>query len=257
MMSNASNRFGLAGQRILVTRPALQSEELSRLLGEFGAEAIVLPLLEPRPLNSLRAREEIEKIQQKQHDTLLFTSANGARFLFQEMEALEVSIAELSGVEIHALGAKTQEYLESRGCRVIYHQGVRQSEDFLAALQSHFAAALGEKRFLWPRAAEVRDVLAPGLRNLGAQLVECVVYESAQIQVSAPLPANLNWITFASPSAIDSFRKNFVTFPAVGYACIGKVSAERLKHYGVECEVIADEPSNAGLVAALNNYLCQ
>jgi len=256
-MSNASNRFGLAGQRVLVTRPALQSQELSRLLGEFGAEAIVLPLLEPRAVNSQRARQEIEKIQQKQYDTLLFTSANGARFLFQEMEALKIPIADLAGLEIHVLGAKTQEYLESRGCQVIYHQGVRQSEDFLAALQSHFAAALGQKRFLWPRAAEVREILAPRLRDLGAQLVECVVYESAQIQVPTPLPAGLDWITFASPSAIDSFRENFGSFPVLGYACIGKVSAERLKYYGVECEVVADEPSNAGLVAALKAYLCQ
>ncbi|MDP7040329.1 MAG: uroporphyrinogen-III synthase [Myxococcota bacterium] len=257
MKRDTSSRISLAGQRILITRPQAQSEALGALLVAADAEVVVLPLLEVHGLRTDELPINLKKIEQKQYDTLLFTSANAVRFFLTQASELGYDATFLKEQQIYALGRQTQEQLNRLGCASYCDDRVRSSEDFLRMLINAFADALPGQHFFWPRALRVRDVLAQGLREQGAQCSECVVYETLAIKTEEPLPEHLDWVVFSSPSAIDAFVNAFSTLPKVHYACIGEVSARRLQEEGVSCHVIAKEPSNEGLVAAIIDYLCQ
>jgi uroporphyrinogen-III synthase len=257
MKRDTSSRISLAGQRILTTRPQAQSEALGALLVAADAEVVVLPLLEVCGLRTDELPINLKKIEQKQYDTLLFTSANAVRFFLAQASELGYAATFLKAQQIYALGRQTQEELNRFDCASYCDERVRSSEDFLRMLIDTFAPALAGQHFLWPRALRVRDVLAQGLRAQGAQCSECVVYETLAIKPEEALPERLDWIIFASPSAVDAFVDAFGTFPKVHYACIGEVSARRLQEEGVSCQALAKAPSNEGLVAAIGDYLCQ
>ncbi len=257
MERDTSNRISLAGQRVLISRPKAQSAVLEQLLLEQDAEVIALPLLEVRAVALEEMSLIAEKIQQKQYDAFLFTSANAVRFWAKQVSAVGDIQTFLKDVHIYALGQQTQAQLSLLGCSAHCDAHVRSSEDFLAMLSNTFGQALSKQHFFWPRALKVRDFLAKGLRAQGAQCTECAVYETLAIKPQEPLPKDLDWIVFASPSAVDAFLHAFGVFPKVHYACIGKVSAERLEQEGISCDALAKEPSNEGLVAAIRDYLCQ
>ena len=75
----------LFGQRVLVTRPAHQNDEMARLLRDEGAEPVtvpairILPPADPGPLEE--AVREISRYR-----WIVLTSANGVRALFEEIE---------------------------------------------------------------------------------------------------------------------------------------------------------------------------
>ncbi|MEN8161049.1 MAG: uroporphyrinogen-III C-methyltransferase, partial [Myxococcota bacterium] len=79
-------RLPLFGRRVLVTRPAGQSETLCRALEEAGAEAVRLPMIQTveEPLGrSLAAAIQAGK----RFDLVVFTSANGVRALASQLAA--------------------------------------------------------------------------------------------------------------------------------------------------------------------------
>ena len=257
MAGDTSNRISLAGQRILVTRPKEEGESLAKLLRVEGANPLLLPLIEMRPYVSDDFSKQIKKVHEKQYDALLFTSANAARFFWEQCVRTDMPADVLPNSAIYALGQQTQRALEYYGLRAICAEGVYDSEGFLESLQKSFDGELAGKHFFWPRALKVRDVLGKGLEELGAQCSQSVVYETRAAKIAQKLPSGLDWILFASPSAVQAFVDNFAVLPTVKYVCIGKVSARRLKEEGIMPDAIALEPSNEGMVKALLDYCCQ
>ncbi|MGA9776159.1 MAG: uroporphyrinogen-III synthase, partial [Candidatus Dormiibacterota bacterium] len=88
----------LAGQRVLVTRPRADAEELCSLLVAAGADPISIPVVRLRPL---RTETELEswraRIRAGDFDLLVFTSANAVR-------QLAVGPADGGAVKLYAIG---------------------------------------------------------------------------------------------------------------------------------------------------------
>ena len=85
----------LHGARILVTRPAGQAEEFAKKLATLGAEPILLPAIEIKPLENTF---ELDKalIHLDDFDWIVLTSVNGVQAVAGRMAALGVSCDKLA-----------------------------------------------------------------------------------------------------------------------------------------------------------------
>ncbi|HEY5250122.1 MAG TPA: uroporphyrinogen-III C-methyltransferase [Acidimicrobiales bacterium] len=264
----------LSGLSVVVTRPRAQSGELVSGLAAAGARVVVLPVMavtDPVDTGPLeRAARDAGA-----YDWIVFTSANAVdRFV-----ALLPDGRALGGVRLAAVGSATAAALAGWHLRADLVPDEATAEGLVAAMPAPSAdprpattgdSAGGEDaggdaagrpgggRVLFPRGAEARDILAPGLRGQGWVVDEVVAYRT----VAAGEPEGVtakdledavgsDVITFTSPSTVDFFLalSGGRTPPVI--ACIGPVTAEAARKAGLVVDVMATEHTAAGLVEAL------
>jgi uroporphyrinogen-III synthase len=250
--------FGpLEGKRVLVTRAAEQSDDLSRRLTNLGAIPIELPTIrfvppdDPTPLqNALQRLTD--------YDWLIFTSTNGVDFFFQAFSQAGKSIAELTNHRLAAIGPATAAALIDRGLQVEIVPDVHVAEGLLAAMP-----AVGGQRILLPTADLARSTLADGLRTSGATVDQVVAYQNRP----APPPPDLlellptiEVLTFTSASTVRNF---LATLPdaaaqqAIQRAVvivIGPKTAAAAIELGLTVHMTAADHTIPGLIEALLTY---
>jgi uroporphyrinogen-III synthase len=243
----------LHGQRVVVTRAAHQSAELTRLLPERGAEVLHCPVIaigppsDPGPLRAAAARLE-------SYDWIVFTSANAVRAFTAEMPAG----ARASQTLVAAVGSATAKAAEAAGFTIALVPEEYISESLVNAFRSE---DLRGRRVLIPSAAVTRDLVPGELRRLGAEVFSVEAYRNvippdapervAQV-FQAPYP---DWITFASPSAashlvqlagVDRVRQSKI-------ATIGPVTSAAVHSLGLP--LTAEAPGQS--VRSLVDELCR
>lgn len=244
----------LAGLRVLVTRAAGQAGVLSGLLRERGAEPVELPLIQivppadPAPLDAALARIE-------GYHWVVFTSANAVDAVFARLDALGRDARVFDRCRIAACGSGTAARLAGHGLSVDLIPGRFVAEDVRDAL---IARGVAGQRVLLPRAAQARDVLPEGLRAAGAEVDDVPAYRT----VPAPPSAGLDWllageidiVTLTSASTARNLAALVGQPERLGrtrIACIGPITAEAARAAGLRVDIIAEEYSIPGLVAAL------
>jgi uroporphyrinogen III methyltransferase/synthase len=98
----------LFGQKILITRPAHQTDDLAQPLAELGAEVLLQPAIEIRrpqaPELSALSRDRAWNLLDR-FDWLVFSSRNGVQFF------LGPDLRKLGKIKIAAIGSATAEEL--------------------------------------------------------------------------------------------------------------------------------------------------
>ncbi|NNF17010.1 MAG: hypothetical protein HKN70_09695 [Gammaproteobacteria bacterium] len=165
--------------RVVVTRPARQSERLSDLIEAQGGTAIRIPALEistaPEPLQVKTCFEQLD-----QYDFLVFISPNAVRF----------SLAYFAPAQLHeqttvAIGASTANAMEMAGIHCdVYPRHSFTSEALLA--MPEFADLQG-KNILIIRGIGGRELLGREFRNRGASVKYAEVYQRSIPAKSKPL----------------------------------------------------------------------
>ncbi|MCB1013903.1 MAG: uroporphyrinogen-III synthase, partial [Acidimicrobiales bacterium] len=117
------------------------------------------------------------------------------------------------------------------------------------------APPAGGGRVLLPRAAVARDVLPDGLRAAGWQVDVVEAYRTVTASPTArerEAAATADVITFTASSTVERYLevKGDDPVPPV-VACIGPVTADTARAHGLTVDVVADEHTIPGLVAAL------
>jgi uroporphyrinogen-III synthase len=239
----------LTGRRILVTRRPEQSARLARALREHGAEVVEVPLLElappldPAPLEAaLRSLGE--------YDWIAFTSANAVR-------AVAAGAASAAWPRVASVGPATSEVI-----RELRPGGAIDREPPLDYRAEGLLAAFSEadvvgRRFLLPLSDRARDVLADGLLARGAHVDRVVAYRTVAPAEAGPavnweLSQGVDLVTFASPSAIDSFvtlAPDHVAGTRV--AVLGPVTAARAAESGLNVVAVAQPSTVEALVDAI------
>src|SRR5581483_3855886 len=173
----------LFGKTVLVTRTREQASALSALLRRAGARAVELPALELAPLPDEDGRAAAHALGLGEYDWCVFTSANAVAFFWRCVEAVGWD-ARAFKCQIAAIGRATAAALRERSLVADVVASESTSEGLLRAIEE-WAAGAGARslpverwRFLYPRAAGGRDVLAHGLRDQGASVDEVVLYEA-------------------------------------------------------------------------------
>ena len=163
----------LLGWRILTTRAKKQSGHLAEPLRDLGAEVIEVPTIEITPPSSYEPLDSALK-NIRDYEWLVLTSVNGVDAVFQRLQSLEMSAANLAHLEIAAIGPATQKEIEKRGLKVAVTPEKYIAESVVEALHGKTEG----KRVLLARAKVARDILPSELRKAGVLLEVVEAYET-------------------------------------------------------------------------------
>jgi uroporphyrinogen III methyltransferase/synthase len=260
---------------VLVTRPAEEAAALADALRDLGAEPVLAPAIEVRPLEDPSALDAALRAV-RAYDWVVFTSANGVRHVWRRLEALGLGGALEDGEHgrppgvprVAAIGPATAAALERRGVR----------PDFVPA--AYVAEALGRDLPLGPGARVLclrADLARPALREIlarrGAEVDDVAAYRTGLRGAAAGGPGgpdlpprgagaegstspaeapDVDVVTFTSPSTVRGHVARFGRPPpGVSVVCIGPVTADAARELGLEVHAVAARYTVPGLLEAL------
>jgi uroporphyrinogen III methyltransferase/synthase len=250
MQPESNSRASLAGRRVLVTRARGAADRLVTLLEERGAEVIHHPVIRISPPADWApvdaALEHLER-----YDWLVFSSANGVRYL---LERLGNRACRLQRLKIAAIGPGTAEEIQRFGLTADLVPAEYRAESLADALRAETPRA----RFLLARASRGREVLCEQLLAGGATVEQVVVYTSSDVETPEPSVAadldagRIDWITVTSSAIARSLVRLFG--PALAssrLASISPLTSSTLRDLGLSPTAEAERYTMEGLVEAI------
>jgi uroporphyrinogen III methyltransferase/synthase len=253
----------LFGKRILVTRAREQASEFVERLKNLGAEPIEIPAVDIQPPKSWKKFDSMVK-GIASYDWVIFTSVNGVRAVADRLRKLELEFSKVfRAVSLCAIGPRTAEEIELQGSKVKRVPSEYRAESILEAFSS---LSLKGKRFLIPRPEIARDLLPRELQKRGAKVDVVDVYRTVPVRIdSRDLKKRLkskeiDVLTFTSSSTVHSFARHFerkglkTWIDGAVVACIGPVTEETARSYGLRPEIVAKEHTIGGLTQAIVDY---
>lgn len=273
----------LRDKRVLVTRTREQAGVLSEHLRAAGALPIELPVIRIVPPSDWQPLDQAlyALAAGNAYDWLVFTSANGVKMVLTRLRELGLEPEILQRTRIATIGPATAASLADYGLSAALVPTEFIAESVAEALRSEAeqrGVTLAGQRVLLARAAEARQVLVSELEQAGAHVDVVAVYETVPVaqddergrEVIALLrQQQLDAITFTSSSTVHHFMHwlgqmapdiaILLAYPGKQparplIACIGPITAQTARDYGLEVSVEAREFTTVGLVEALITY---
>jgi len=245
----------LRGRRIVVTRPAGQTEGLAELIRAEGGEPVIFPtiaILEPEDPRALAAAAD----RLERYDIAVFISPNAVE---KAMAVIRSRRAWPAGVHAMTVGPRSAQALQREGvARVIAPTDRIDSEGLLECPE---LANVAGKRVVIFRGDSGRELLGDTLRDRGATVdyVECYRRARPDADVGALLRAwergEIDAVTVTSSEGLrnlfemlgDSGKKPLQRTPL--FAPHARIAANA-RALGCEC-VVETAPGDAGIAAAL------
>lgn len=251
----APARQPLAGQQVLVTRPASQAVEVLRLLTTAGAHGLCIPTVEIVPPPSWQPLDEAIQ-QASTYDWIIFSSSNGVEAFAARLAA--AGDARLLGTaRLAAVGPRTADALAAH----------RLACDLVPA--THSAAGLVEaladesprRRILLIQADRGRDTLENELTARSHDVCRVMAYISRDVptlNTAAEAVVSrqpIDWVMLSSPAitaaAIRLFGDRLRHWKT---ACNSEAAANLLAAHGVQATVTSRSPSMAAVVEAMEAW---
>ena len=247
----------LAGQHVLVTRPAGQAEGFRTLLEAAGATVTTAPTIRLTPPSDPGAlRRAAARLAE--YDWIVLTSVNAVHRLGEAASKAD-SMGALATGRFATVGPATADALRALGvaeCLVPpVYRGEALAEEIIAATDP---GGLSEARILLVQAERARPVLRERLVASGARVDVAPAYD---VEVNRDVRDALrefielgrgDWLTFTASSAARAFVQ-LVGAQTGGalVAAISPVTASTLSGLGLPVHVVAATHSMPGLVDAL------
>ncbi len=253
----------LARKRVLVTRSRSQASTLVEALRAEGAVPVELPAIGiERRAEPSAVRTSVERLRAGGYEWTVFTSANAADVYLDLLRECGADARAFARSRLCAIGEATARALAARGLVAELTAAESNSEGVVAALGEH---GLSGATVLLPRAEGGREALPDGLRAAGATVDELTLYLSAP-PAGPPAAAmalvregKIDAVTFTSSSTVRNLATllgpSLEGLRGAVVACIGPSTAEAAAEAGLPPDVVAEEHSVPGLVAALRAYL--
>jgi uroporphyrinogen III methyltransferase/synthase len=245
-------RRPLHGKRVVVTRARAQASGMARTLEALGAEVVELPAIRIEPtIETAEVRAAVESLHT--YALVCITSPNGARLLFDAMDASGRDARALAQAQVAAIGPGTARALRERGviADIVPERFV--AEALIEVLEQ---VPIEGKPVLLARAAEARDVLPDALSERGAEVDVVALYETVRETPPAEeieRAMEADYVTFTSSSTVKNFLE--VTGGRVPdgarIVSIGPITSETLREAGLEVTIEADRHDPVGLIDAL------
>ncbi len=236
-----SGKMPLAGLRFLLTRQDSTESSLSGMLESQGASVLIAQMTQIIPTESWESFDET--VQQISNiDWAVFTSRNGVTHCLSRLNDLEVSAQQLfSSIKTACVGQATASVLTDNGITPELVPEHFQSEGLIDAFKQH---DLFEKRCWLIQAESPRKILRDSLQNMGAQIILTPVYRNVPFENDNSFllveleQKKLDWIIFASPSAVqnfhhilpDGFWESLAVKPKI--ACLGETTESAVNSFG-------------------------
>lgn len=258
---SASGAAPLSGRSVVVTRAVEQSAALTEPLAALGAEVLVMPVIALAAPESWEAADEaIEHLDK--YDWIVLTSTNGVDAFDERLHLHGLRVSDLAGVRIAAVGSATAARLRELGVEPSVVPKHFRAEGLVDAMRAVGPAA--GPRVLIARAAEAREALPEGLRELGFEVDVVPVYRVVTVRPPTDVlerfeAGDVDAVVFASGGTARRFGEVLAAAgmdaaavlvgPVV--ASIGPVTTEALHGLGIAVDVEAPQSTAAALVDAL------
>jgi uroporphyrinogen-III synthase len=256
----------LAGRRIAVTRAREQASELAGKLTALGAEVIELPLI--TVVKDIDKQTEADVfLELGGYDWIVFTSANGVRFFFEEFFRLFDDIRSLGLLRFACIGDATAKAIKELHLKVECQPKVATAEALADELIA--TGSLDSAKLLIITGNLNRDTLVVKIEEARAIVDRMQVYKTEPTDLSADAAAadfrerGADAVLFASSSAVQSFTDQAAALklgaaakrPLAG--SIGPQTSETMKKVGLPIAFEAKTPSLDSLVDALVKKLAK
>jgi uroporphyrinogen-III synthase len=252
----------LAGKRIVVTRPTLQSDGIADALRARGAKPIILPLIRIAPIEDY-AKLDAALERLCGGDWIFLTSQNAVSPVAQRgRQFREDFFSEACRIQVATVGVATQHAAVESGISVQY---VAKSHDGVS-LANELGELLRGRKVLLPRSYIAGPELPDTVQRYGAEVMDVATYCTEECREHDDKLKTLieqrevDAIVCFSPSAVTSLEK------AVGlarlaelqdflvFAGIGKVTERAFVRAGLHEPLVAEDSSAEAVVAILHNY---
>lgn len=260
-----SGALGLAGARVLLTRPADQIDETAAQVRAAGGIAVLCPLLRRGPVG---AADEValREALSRRPAVCAFTSQSAVVALREWAERQGQTLAGvLDGVKAVVVGPRTAQELVAAGVPVALVAADSTGAGLAAALLA--ADWWSRGRVLVPRGREAREELTEALVVAGVDVDPVVVYEmvpSRADEIAAGLDALLRGQVEAVP--LLSPRTAELLLQALGaqgrailgrvvVGAIGRTTAGVLKGAGVRVDVVPRTATFGALLEEIGQVL--
>jgi uroporphyrinogen-III synthase len=243
-----------------VTRAREQASELAGKLAALGAEVIELPLITiSKEIDKHTLHDVLSEFGG--YDWVVFTSANGVRYFFEEFRRIYDDIRSLGLLRFAAVGETTAKAIEAHWIKVECQPKVATGEALADALIA--TGSLDSAKVLVVTGNLNRDELVTKLEEARAIVDRLQVYKTEKTDLSAdPAAADFraggaDAILFASSSAVQSFADQAEALKLAPKAkrplagSIGPQTSETMKKVGMPIDFEAKTPSLDALVEAL------
>ena len=240
----------LLGKRVLVTQPIARSSRLAAGLRDLGAETILYPSIQTKPIRPLHV-PQMQKDTDTSFDTVVFTSGEGVHSYCRWLLEEGLDMRAFAGKKIACIGVATAKALKEYGL----------TADFIPSEYS--GRALGkemiEKGFvdqestvLLLRTNLASHDVTDALCEAKISYTDYPVYET-QLVSNPPLDEidDVDFITFTSRSCVEGFMRSQdkKSFKGIKALCIGAQTAAAASAYDFDI-VISEE-------ATIDSMLCK
>jgi uroporphyrinogen-III synthase len=260
LMKTPPTKQPLAGRRIALTRPAGSSAGWRMRLEAQGAEVIDLPLIKVSKDVDLHTLNEVLQ-EMGSYEWVIFTSANGVKYFFEEFIRVHEDIRALGLVRIAAVGEATAAAIRDLHLRVDLQPKKASGEELARELIKR--ESMDSAKVLVVTGNRNRDTLIELLHEARTIVDQLPVYKTEENDLAAdPVAGDFrakgaDAILFASPSAVQSFFDQAAALKLSAKArkplagSIGATTTATMKQLGLPVDFEAAEPSLDALVAAL------
>lgn len=249
----------LAGKTVLLTRARAQSETMIALLEKEHAKPLIFPVIEIGPPDDLDAfRNAVASMSS--YAWVVFTSANGVRATFDEIDRAKISDA-FGNARIAVVGPATARELEARGITA----NLTASEAVGDVLANDLLPRLApQSRVLLLRAKVAREVLPETLRAAGHVVDVVAAYETHRAspddveKIKTMLArGEIDFVTLTSASTVEHLVALLgadakTLLAKTRLASIGPVTTDAARALGLEVAVTAQPHTAEGLISALS-----
>ena len=250
----------LAGRRIAVTRSKEQASELAGKLQALGAEVIELPLIEITKFIDKQAEADV-LLELGGYDWIVFTSANGVRFFFEEFRRVFDDIRALGLLRFAAVGDATAQEIAKHHIKIECQPKIATAEALADELIA--TGSLDSAKLLIITGNLNRETLVTKFEAARAIVDQLQVYRTEKTDLAADATAadfrarGADAVLFASSSAVQSFVDQAAALKLAPTAkqplagSIGPQTSETMKKCGLPVAFAAKTPSLDSLVEAL------
>ncbi|MCF8039377.1 MAG: uroporphyrinogen-III synthase, partial [Desulfohalobiaceae bacterium] len=250
----------LLGKGVVVTRAREQASSLLKILQDLGACCYQFPTI---AIEALEDHSGLHRAFQNlsSYDWLIFTSVNGVKVFWKELNGQGLDSRALGGCAVAAIGPATAGALRERGVEPDFVPDKYVAEHVVQGLVQR---GISRARILLPRAEKAREVLPEALAAAGAGVEVLPVYrtrpaeESGEKILQAIRAGKVHFITFTSSSTVENFFRlvsaedlSLYVPEQVKLACIGPVTAGTLQRYGFQADLQPEDYTVSSLAGCL------
>ena len=248
----------LFSKTIVITRDHRGNADFAAKIIRRAGNPVAFPTIKLKPLTGTNQfLQTLAKLSD--YDWIIFTSANGVTFVLDALRGLDKDRRVFASAKIAAIGTETAGRLYEFGIKADFVPSVFTSKELGKQLIAF--TNLQNKNVLLLRSEFASKELVELLTKAKAQVNDVPVYtiepekSDCDWLTQKIAKGEIDWITFASPSAVRAFFEqiptDLVNSSSAKVASIGPATSEQLKNLGVRTDTKAAEHTIDGLLAAI------